>query len=325
MPDRAIPWDMLWESTPNIPWLLQEGNIQRLIHLLGHQRFDVRWRAAEALGKVGERAVEPLISALSYQDVDVRLGAIEALGDIRDHRAVGPLLGVLTREKSEEVRWAAALSLGEIGDSAAVESLVRLLREPSKYLRFSGALALRRLHWIPPTTEQQIRWDIALQNWPAVQSQGAEATAVLIELLDDSDVAIRTRAVTILGEIGQPTEPLACDRALTDPNPLVRWAAFLSFRKCGLSIMHLTRGLQRRRIKSNNPLVAAFLNFLFLGMGYHYLGKWWGFLLFQVNLTAIVILSLLMGPVLPYLFSYTISAAFSIHAWRMARRMPELP
>jgi hypothetical protein len=67
--------------------------------------------------------------------------------------------------------------------------------------------------------------------------------------------------------------------------------------------------------------VAAILNFLFLGLGYNYLGKWWGFLLFQVDATAILLLSLAMGSVIPYVISYSLSAVVAVHTWYLVKKM----
>jgi hypothetical protein len=82
-------------------------------------------------------------------------------------------------------------------------------------------------------------------------------------------------------------------------------------------------GLARRPRPGKNPAIAAFLNLLFLGLGYNYLGRWYGFLLFQLNLTAIVLTSLMVGPLLPYAISYGISAPFAVQTWYLARRMEE--
>ena len=43
------------------------------------------------------RAVEPLVAALKDSETPLRWAAAEALGRIKDPRAVGPLVAVLTR------------------------------------------------------------------------------------------------------------------------------------------------------------------------------------------------------------------------------------
>ena len=87
--------------------------------------------------------------------------------------------------------------------------------------------------------------------------------------------------------------------------------------------MHLPVGLAGRARPGKSPAIAAFLNLLFLGLGYNYLGRWYGFLLFQLNLTAIVLGSLIWGPLLPYAVSYTLSVPFAVQTWYLARGMQE--
>lgn len=69
----------------------------------------VRWKAAEALGALGDAAaVEPLIEALQDEKKYVRLSAVKALGALNDERAQAPLAAaldddyVLVREAAEE-------------------------------------------------------------------------------------------------------------------------------------------------------------------------------------------------------------------------------
>jgi HEAT repeat protein len=88
----------------------------------------VRQKAAEALGKIGEPAVEPLIGALRDENRLVRRRAAEALGEIRDARAVEPLIGAL-RDRDSWVRRRAAEALEKIGDPRPLPHLRRVARE----------------------------------------------------------------------------------------------------------------------------------------------------------------------------------------------------
>ena len=65
------------------------------------------------LGLMGEPAVEPLIQALNDEDSRVRVRAAEALGRIGDKRAVGPLTDALNDE-DEMVRTFAKIGLESI-------------------------------------------------------------------------------------------------------------------------------------------------------------------------------------------------------------------
>ena len=67
-----------------------------MIAALKDEKFYVKWAAAGALGNIKDaRAVEPLVMALKDQ-YDVRKAAAEALGKIKDTRDVEPLVMALT-------------------------------------------------------------------------------------------------------------------------------------------------------------------------------------------------------------------------------------
>jgi hypothetical protein len=313
----------LLRPVPDIPSLREMGDTRALIRLLDHPDPDIQWRAAEALGALGEHALKDLLRELGHHDVRVRLGIIEALGDIGDPRALQPLLGILTGDRSSEVRWATALALGNLGDRGAVPALTWALEDPDKYVRFGAALALGRLGWEPGDGTERGTFLIARQEWAALPPLGPQAAGPLARATRDRDPGIRARAVEILGETGGPGAVEACDPVLRDPDDEVRWRATLAFPGCGIPLMRLPLGLARRPRAGKSPAVAAFLNLLFLGLGYNYLGRWYGFLIFQLNLTAIVLASLVMGPFIPYLVSYTFSAIVAAQTWHMARRMQD--
>lgn len=70
--------------------------------------------------------------------------AAEALGEIRDPRAVEPLIGAL-KDRDHEVRAEAADALARIGDPRAVEPLNALLGDPRPEVRRAAEKALSRL------------------------------------------------------------------------------------------------------------------------------------------------------------------------------------
>jgi hypothetical protein len=72
-----------------------------------------------------------------------------------------------------------------------------------------------------------------------------------------------------------------------------------------------------------NPAAAALLNFLFLGLGYNYLGKWWGFPVFMTYMSIIVLSQLAVGPFLPYLIAYPVTAVLAVHTYYLAQGMPD--
>jgi len=311
-------------AIPDIDGLKQAGDIPALIRLLTSTDLSVRWHAAEALGTCGKAAVPLLLVALQSRFVPVRLGAIEVLGTIRDIRAVSPLLAVIDCDASLEIRWAAVLALGEIGSPDAVPFLVPLLRDPNRYLRFGAATALARLGWQPQNNTDTAYHLIARQDWEAVRRLGAAALPQLQDLLRDNDPNSRAVIVSLLGQIGDPQAQVACQKALKDRDPRVRWRAVLAAMNCGLASHNLPLMVAGRERTGPDPAAAALLNFLFLGIGYNYIGKWWGFPVFMTYMSVLVLAQLAMGPFVPYLIAYPLTALCGIHTYYLAERMSDL-
>ena len=79
-----------------------EDRLEYFIRMLTDDDEINRWKAAEALGRLGDPgAVEPLIDALWDDDSRVRLKAAWALGQVGDRRAVAPLKHLYRMEKED--------------------------------------------------------------------------------------------------------------------------------------------------------------------------------------------------------------------------------
>jgi hypothetical protein len=89
-------------------------------------------------------------------------------------------------------------------------------------------------------------------------------------------------------------------------------------------MIHLPRGLSRRPRTRKNPLIAGFLNFMLPGLGYGYLGKWWGVMIFQIDITVTVWLFRYEGEANTYALLLPIYLILALHAWYIAMRMPDL-
>ena len=117
--------------------------VEELIRKLRDEKWGIRWAAAWALVKIGDRkAVELLIKALGNWDPGVRWIAAKALGQIGDQRAAEPLIQALRDEWY--VREAAAEALGKIG-KPAVEALIQALRDEDSGVRKAAAWALEKI------------------------------------------------------------------------------------------------------------------------------------------------------------------------------------
>ncbi|NJO79457.1 MAG: HEAT repeat domain-containing protein [Cyanobacteria bacterium RM1_2_2] len=82
-----------------------------LAQALNHENFDVRWRAAEALGQIGtEQAVKGLIRASRDDAFFVSNRATQALENIGTKQAVEGLIHIL-KDRKHHVLCNSALSL----------------------------------------------------------------------------------------------------------------------------------------------------------------------------------------------------------------------
>ena len=80
------------------------NSIDQSIRNLGNSDWYMRERAAAVLGEIKDRrAVQPLIYALKDPDWSVRLRAAESLGEIGDPDAIDPLIDVL--EDDSQLVW----------------------------------------------------------------------------------------------------------------------------------------------------------------------------------------------------------------------------
>jgi HEAT repeats/PBS lyase HEAT-like repeat len=309
--------------TPDIEALKARGDIDGLIAALRHPDTGVQWRAAAALGSLGPDAIHRLIGGLSTRHRAVKLGIIEALGEIRDAQAVEPLIREL-RDPSVEIRWEAALALGEIGDARATGPLLPGLRDRDRYVRYGTALALPKLGWTPANPEDEGFRLLGLQDWAGLTALGPPAVPALCLALRDRERTVRRKAVETLGGIGSRTAIPAILRGLRDPDDGVRWEAVLAGPRCGIAPMYLPRGLSQRPRERKNPLVAGFLNLVLPGQGYLYLGRWWGVLVFQVDVTVTLWLFATAGDQPTYGLLLPVYIILAAHAWYLAGKMPEM-
>ena len=314
---------LFFQKKPDINTLRQQKDIPSLIRALRYDDPEVQISAAQALGALGTDSVNKLILALDDRNRDVRLGIIEALSVIGDQQAVPALVGLL-RDKSSEVRWEAAIALGEIGGPEVYSPLKSALFDPDRYVRYGAASALSKTGWIPKTDEERAFWLVGLHEWEAVKECGPAAVGALSMVLQDKDSSVRLKAIEILGSIGDMRAIPALIKSLRDEDPDVRWKAVLASPKCGISVMHLPRGLSRRPRMRKNPLIAGFLNFMLPGLGYGYLGKWWGIMIFQIDITATVWVFKYGGEVSSYGLLFPVYLVLAFHAWYIAQKMPDL-
>jgi len=100
------------------------------LYTLGDTGWQVRSYVAHILGQLRDaRAVAPLIAALGDAHWAIREGAATLLGTLGDPHAVEPLIAALN-DKEKRVRQAVATALGRLRDARAREPLRTLLVNP---------------------------------------------------------------------------------------------------------------------------------------------------------------------------------------------------
>ncbi len=174
--------------------------------------------------------LEALLASLNDVEAEVRNNCAEALGEIKEPRAVDPLMAAL---KDPLTLKSAARSLGEIKDARAIPALLKIMADPDKQNRECAAAALARIG--APSVEPLLGLlgaaDLNTREnaiWALGEIKDPKAIAPLGNLLKDRAMMIRARAAESLGQIkaGVPTAPLL--EALKDEKPLVRVKAIES-------------------------------------------------------------------------------------------------
>ena len=204
--DRINPAGLLG---PDVKKLTGRRDIAGLSRLLEHKDPQIQYEAAEALGNIGdEKAIGPLITALKRDEFSgVRWKAAEALSKI-GNPAVEQLIATL-QYPDDDVRWKAAIALGEIGNPDAVEPLIQLLSDDDRFVRSRAAHALSMIGKaaIGPLIhalqngDPGVRWGAALALG---KTKNPLAVEPLILALADEEAMVRAEAAAALASIGTP-------------------------------------------------------------------------------------------------------------------------
>jgi HEAT repeat protein len=312
------------KKNPDIKGLTEKKDIYGLIRVLNSPDLEIHTAAAKGLGTLGPEAVDDLAKPIKTRNLAVKLGIIGALSEIRNPRSI-PCLKDAPSDKNSEVRWQAAIALGEIDDPAVIEPLVTALQDTHKYVRHGSAFALAKRGWKPENEKELSDYYVGMQEWEAAKKIGKPAIPSLARSLKDKDSGIRTQAVDTLGEIKDPKATPALIRSLGNENREVRWHAVVASPKVGIPLMYLPRGLAKRPQIIKNPLIAGFLNFMLPGLGYGYLGKWWGVMIFEIDIFATVWALQYWGEEFTYKALLPIYFVLALHAYYITVKMPMDP
>ena len=172
-PLRLSAVDLLAKSGP-----AAEGAVPTLVDLLADSRFDLRSKAATALGRIGQVALPALDRSLKDPNPSVRAGAVQVLLQMPlGQGSVIPQLITALKDTDRSVRYMAAEGLGKLGSTAesAIPDLVLALKDPEESVRSSASTALGRM--------------------------GTLAVPALTQASQDPDPTLRSRATLLLEKI----------------------------------------------------------------------------------------------------------------------------
>ncbi len=194
-------------SYANVSHLRDEKNVPGLIRALRHPEVAVQYEAVEALGDLQDTAaIKPLVEVLSRDEYSaIRWKAAEALSKIGSP-AVDDLVSVLSNP-DEDVRWKAAIALGEIGDARAVDPLIRLLGDEDRFVKSRAAYALGKigkpgvaaLSRVLAEGEPGARWGAAIALG---QIRDPDSASALVRALGDRNDSVRVEAASALSAMG---------------------------------------------------------------------------------------------------------------------------
>ncbi len=186
-----------------------------LVELLTYNFPAIQKLAAKAILCIGDHAVDPLIQALYTKNMILISHSALLLGQLRDKKAVPPLVSILEKADYKEIRISIITALGQIGDKAAVPSLLSVLEkiESDKIV----LITVKALENIRDPRATLPFFHIYLKTDPFIQTKissaliaiGEPAVKPLILILLENNPDFLKLASNSLIKIGKPSiEPL---------------------------------------------------------------------------------------------------------------------
>lgn len=169
--------------------------VQAVVPLLRSDDAPIRNISMDILREVGAHDLKTLIDLLHDDDPDIRIFSSDILGTSDNRMAVGPLCDALLKDPEVNVRYQAAVSLGELGFSEAADCLNNAIQD-EEWVQFSVIEALAKI--------------------------GADSSVnALARALDSSSDLVCSMIVEALGEMGNiKAVSLLMKRLDTSPAPL---------------------------------------------------------------------------------------------------------
>jgi peptidylprolyl isomerase len=197
----------------------------RLAELLTDDDAETRAAAARAFGRIGaNEGVQPLISRLTDPELAVRREVIFALGQIGDAAARDALVRIAGSNADGAERDEAVLALGKLEGDGAAEAILPFLGDANPRVRADAAIALARTG--DAVAANDLRSLLADKEpsvrtaaaWAIGRLEATELSADVRPLLDDADPDVRRAAIKAIGTLRDSTVVEALARHAGDPD-----------------------------------------------------------------------------------------------------------
>ncbi|MFP4084143.1 MAG: HEAT repeat domain-containing protein [Desulfonatronovibrio sp.] len=170
-------------------------SIHALVPLLRSESAQIRNLAMDILRHIGHQDIDSPVGLLRDDDPDMRIFAADILGSVKSYLAVGPLCEALLNDPEVNVRYQAAVSLGELGRAEASECLKKAFQD-EEWVQYAVVEALSKI-------------------------RDESSTHALIQSLADSSELVSSMIVDALGEMGNVKSlPMLLKRMETSPTAL---------------------------------------------------------------------------------------------------------
>lgn len=159
-----------------------------------YSESEVNLYSAKALIKIGGCSEKHLIEALSSKEHMIRLYSVYCLGELKSRAAIPYLQKLLKEDANFAVRRNAATALGNIGDIAALESLVEAISDQAWHVRIAATAALGCFKEI-------IDSDLVYSNDRENQTIREKIKNTLLSSLSDTEAKVRETGARILSDV----------------------------------------------------------------------------------------------------------------------------
>jgi len=182
------------------------GAVRSVIPLLRTEEAPARNLAMDILREIGNQDFPALVELLHDDDADVRIFASDILGSTDNTMAVNPLCEALLKDPEVNVRYQAAVSLGDLGRSEAAKCLNKALQD-EEWVQFAVIEALSKIR-----DESSVGALLKAMGGSSdlvasmiVEALGemgnVKAVAMLLKKLEDSPTALRNKIVKAVVKI----------------------------------------------------------------------------------------------------------------------------